>query len=191
MQLIGIDEVGRGCLAGPLLVVAAIATDELPSGLDDSKKLTKTKREELAVALLSVCQFGEGWVSPDEINAGGLTSAMRLGVARALNSLEVLFDSPIIIDGHINYCPDKYINVSTIIKADSLVPIVSAASIYAKVARDKYMAQQAVIYPGYGFEKHMGYGTAHHFKAISNLGVIESLHRRGFAPIKTFLETNK
>lgn len=181
-QVIGVDEVGRGCLAGPLLVVAAKAASGLPPGLKDSKLLSKKQREKILDLLSICCEFGEGWVSPAEIDRYGLAQAMRLGSARALKSLVVDPSERIIMDGSVNYLPKKYLRASVMIKADNLVPIVSAASIYAKVTRDKYMSQLAEKYPQYSFERHVGYGTKAHMLAIKQLGALKYVHRQSFVP---------
>jgi ribonuclease HII len=181
--MVGIDEVGRGCWAGPLLVVAARATAELPDGLKDSKLLTRIQREEILNKLSISCGFGEGWVKASEIDNLGLAGALRLGVKRALVDLRVEINEEIIMDGKINYLPKKFINGRAIIDADNLVPIVSAASIYAKVTRDHFMAGLAKKYPLYSFEKHVGYGTKEHQAALSSYGVIKRVHRASYAPI--------
>lgn len=186
MNTIGIDEVGRGCWAGPLLVVAARASSQLPSGLTDSKLLSAKRRAEIKDLLLSCCEFGEGWVSATEIDDNGLAQAMRLGVERALAGLRVMPNDEIIMDGLVNYCPESYLHVKTVAKADRDHPIVSAASIYAKVRRDDYMKMQELQYPGYAFDKHVGYGTKTHSDAIEKLGICQ-LHRRSFNPVKAYL----
>jgi ribonuclease HII len=184
--MIGIDEVGRGCWAGPLLVVAARERSELPKGLNDSKLLTKQKRESAIAAIEASCDLGEGWVEPEEVDKLGLTAAMQLGVQRALTAIHCDSNEEIIMDGHINYCNPKYSSVSCVVRADSLHPIVSAASIYAKVLRDAKMAEFAVDYPDYGFEKHVGYGTKQHQEALRDFGVT-MIHRRSYKPIKALL----
>lgn len=183
---IGIDEVGRGCWAGPLLVVAAKSKTDLPTGLTDSKALSKSMRESLFEAIKQSCELGEGWVAPAEIDELGLTAAMRLAVQRALKALGAEAGDEIIMDGNYNYCPKRYKNVTCVVKADALEPIVSAASIYAKVTRDKYMAEQALQYPAYGFEKHVGYGTLAHLAALRDFGICE-LHRLSYKPVKATL----
>ena len=185
-MLSGIDEVGRGCWAGPLLVVAARAKHALPDGLNDSKLLSKIKRESLIEAIKASCELGEGWVQPEEIDELGLTRAMKLGVSRALMSLGVLPDEEIVMDGLINYCPEEFTSVKTIAKADQTHPIVSAASIYAKVTRDAHMVRAAQFHPFYGFEKHVGYGTAIHQAALKIHGV-SKIHRKSFKPVAAFL----
>lgn len=184
--MIGIDEVGRGCWAGPLLVVAARQTGELPLGLADSKLLTKKKRESFLANISLSCDIGQGWVSATEVDELGLTKAMFLAVERALNELLAKSDEEIIMDGNINYCSANYSNVSAVVNADADYPIVSAASIYAKVLRDKYMADQALVFPEYAFEKHVGYGTVAHIAALKLHGVCE-LHRRSYKPIRALL----
>lgn len=181
--VIGIDEVGRGSWAGPLLVVAARAKAGLPDGLADSKLLSRVKRQELYDLIVRTCEIGEGWVEPEEIDEYGLSRAMKLGVLKALIGLGALPEDEIIMDGSVNYCPDDYMNVKTIIKADSLHPIVSAASIYAKVTRDNYMARISSFYPDYQFEKHVGYGTKLHQELLKTYGV-SKIHRQSFKPIK-------
>jgi ribonuclease HII len=184
--MIGVDEVGRGCLAGPLLVVAARADKALPPGLRDSKKLSKIQRQKMLDLLSICCSFGEGWVRTAEINRLGLTKATKLGVARALRALGAEADMRIIIDGHINYCPKKYVDVQAVVDGDDLVPIVSAASIYAKVTRDAYMARISRRYAGYGFENHVGYGTKAHLAALEKFGPIAGFHRMNYAPLKGY-----
>lgn len=184
--MIGIDEVGRGCWAGPLLVVAARAEKSLPGSIADSKVLSKVRREQLHAEISAACSLGEGWVQPEEIDAVGLTQAMKIGVARALLSIGAKHDEAIIMDGHINYCPAEYVNVRAVIKADSTHPIVSAASIYAKVTRDAHMMRVAQFYPVYGFEKHVGYGTELHRSALKVHGV-SKIHRLSYKPVKAFL----
>lgn len=184
--MIGIDEVGRGAWAGPLLVVATRLNGELPPGLRDSKLLTKVQRSMLMNELIENFKFGEGWVSPEEIDAGGLASAMRLGVGRALEELGANFSEEIIMDGSINYCSSRFSNVQCIVKADTCYPIVSAASIYAKVLRDRLMSRMALDYPGYGFERNVGYGTKLHIDALRRLGPT-NLHRLSYRPIRQLL----
>ncbi len=186
-MLVGIDEVGRGCWAGPLLVVAAYQKSEAVANLRDSKLLSKKQRTSLYQLLINDYRFGEGWVQPEEIDQFGLTQAMRLGVSRALVALGTDANAEIIIDGNTNYCPQEFVNARCEIKADNLYPIVSAASIYAKVTRDTYMAEISHKYPNYQFEKHVGYGTQLHRDALKLYGV-STLHRKSYRPIRAFLE---
>ncbi len=183
---IGIDEVGRGCWAGPLLVVAARQFGDLPTGVVDSKLLTKAKRQSLVFDIMLACEIGEGWVSPVEIDQSGLSNGMRLGVERALKALGAEPEEHIIIDGNINYCPTTYINSAAVINADADYPVVSAASIVAKVGRDNYMANAAKQFPEYGFEKHVGYGTRMHIDKLKLHGTC-ALHRQSYKPIKALL----
>ncbi len=184
--IVGIDEVGRGCWAGPLLVVAARAKTELPKGLADSKTLSRNQREALMESIIETCDLGLGWVQSEEIDTLGLTRAMQLGVSRALMQLGAMLDDHIIIDGLINYCSPEFTQVETLAKADSLSPIVSAASVYAKVMRDRHMVRMAKFYPFYGFEQHVGYGTELHRSTLKMFGV-SPVHRRSYKPIQQFL----
>lgn len=180
--VIGIDEVGRGCWAGPLLVVAARQISVLPPGLADSKALSKKQRETLYNDIKIACDIGEGWVQPEEIDGFGLAAAMRIGVSRALVQLNLRTNDQIIMDGSVNYCPEEFSNVTTAVNADSGYPIVSAASIYAKVTRDNHMRRIARFHPFYGFEHHVGYGTALHLSALKIHGV-SAVHRKSFKPV--------
>ena len=194
MAILGIDEVGRGPLAGPLVVGAVVLPESRPdwvNELKDSKKLTPKKREKLSEIILAEAPAtGLGWVSPMELDELGMTAALNLATERAVKSVQTLHApfSQIIIDGKINFLSHtklaKY--VSTMVKADDLIKEVSAASIIAKVARDKYMAEAGERFIGYGFEKNAGYGTAAHMKAISEVGICPE-HRRSFEPIKSMV----
>lgn len=184
--MIGIDEVGRGSWAGPLLVVAARQMLSLPDEICDSKRLTKDQRNNIFGQLNKFLEFGEGWVHSDEIDELGLAAAMRIGVCRALLQLGASYEEEIIIDGNVNYCPAEYKNTLAIVKADLFHPVVGAASIYAKVLRDRHMERLASFYPYYGFEKHVGYGTQLHRSALKVHGV-STLHRKSFRPISELL----
>jgi len=184
MMSVGIDEVGRGCWAGPLVVGAVILKQSL-SGLRDSKQLIKSERERLALIIHEealACALG--WVTPVELDELGLTAATSLAMRRAMELLPARYDE-IIIDGSINYLPDEPL-ARVLIKADASVPAVSAASIIAKVARDRYMMDIAAEYPDYGFERHVGYGTRLHREQLKLHGV-SRLHRRSFAPVRALL----
>jgi ribonuclease HII len=183
-MIVGVDEVGRGCWAGPLVAGAVLLAKPIP-GLKDSKKLSKKQRERLDVLIRDqAVAYGIGWVEPAEIDALGLTASVRLAMQRAVQQIQAPYDA-LIIDGNYNFLSDIPLS-SCLIKADDTVPAVSAASIIAKVARDAYMAESIAQHPGYGFEKHVGYGTAQHSAALKELGV-SIMHRRSFAPIKAML----
>lgn len=186
-MILGIDEVGRGPWAGPLVMGAVVLGGEQIEGLTDSKKLTKKARERLYDEIYAKASgVGLGWVSAAEIDNIGLGPALRLATKRAVQGVHTPFHE-IIIDGTINFLADtpleKY--VTTMKKADLLVPSVSAASIVAKVARDRWMTEQDELYPGYKFASHVGYGTAIHRAAIDKLGVTP-LHRLSFAPLAKY-----
>jgi len=193
-MIIGLDEVGRGCWAGPL-VAAAMALPEdfvlLPDSgwrLDDSKKLSRLQRQAADKELRGLdVPFAIGWVDANELDDVGMSKAVALAMRRAYDVLPdaVKTGADIIIDGSINYLSDVT-GSRAVIKADGSMPAVSGASIIAKVARDRWMAEAAGRFPGYGFESHVGYGTAAHIKALREYGVCE-LHRRSFKPIRTFV----
>lgn len=187
MSIIGIDEVGRGCWAGPLVAAAVkLSSEQMIDGLNDSKLLSAKKRNDLTTKIKNTTdQIGIGWVSPQEINKLGLTESVRLAMDRAVRLLEVAPTDQIIIDGNIDYL--SLPSSKAVVKADGSVSAVSAASIIAKVARDGYMAELAKEYPQYGFEKHVGYGTRLHIEALELHGVLEHVHRLNYKPIKVFV----
>lgn len=187
MMTVGIDEVGRGCWAGPVVAGAVILSGPI-DGLKDSKKLTKLQRERLAAEIqVQAVAVGLGWVEPRELDTIGLTAAVGLAMRRALDEIPTPFNE-IIIDGNLNYFPDDA-RAKAVIKADDSVPAVSAASIVAKVARDNYMATAMHHrYPEYAFDKHVGYGTSLHLQMLKLYGVSD-IHRRSFRPIQALLGT--
>lgn len=155
-------------------------------GLRDSKKLTRVQREEFdAIIRKRAIAFGLGWVPADELDEVGLTEAVRRAMIRALAQIAAPYRQ-IVIDGNYNFLRHEPL-ARCLIKADDLVPAVSAASIVAKVARDNYMIQAAKEHPLYGFERHVGYGTPTHRQALQAHGLCV-LHRRSFAPVRAQLE---
>lgn len=185
-MLVGIDEVGRGCLAGPVCV-AAVALADSSFDTVDSKQLTAEKREAAASHIRRIAtQIGIGWASHAEIDAHGMTAALKLAAQRALAPFG---DAPelILLDGNTNYIDDP--RVATFIKGDERVPLIGAASIIAKVARDAYMHAAGQRFPGYGFEQHVGYATAMHRSMIVEHGPC-ALHRMSFAPLKGMAGVN-
>jgi len=180
-MIVGIDEVGRGCLAGPLVAGAVVLRKPI-AGLRDSKKLTRLQRERLVLKIeAQALGIGLGWVPPRELDAVGLTQAVRLAMERAVAAITTPYER-IIIDGNFNFLAG-HPQSETLIKADDLVPEVSAASIIAKVARDRFMYEAANQYPVYGFESHVGYATGRHLSALRQHGICE-LHRRSFRPVR-------
>ena len=187
-MILGIDEVGRGPWAGPLVIGAVVLGDpqnEIWEDLNDSKKMTAKKRKlQSEVILENAKATGLGWVSAEELDKVGLSEALRLATKRAVAEIPRECFTEIIIDGTINFLRGTPLEelVTIIPKADSLVKEVSAASIIAKVARDNYMIELAQKYPGYGFDKHVGYGTKTHREALEKFGPCEE-HRRSFRPV--------
>jgi ribonuclease HII len=204
MILVGIDEVGRGCWAGPLVAAAVILPADLlyedgPINhkiiLRDSKKMSKNQRETAADFInANALAVGIGWVWPEDIDISGITTAVKRAMEQAVEAIKIDYDE-VIIDGNIDYLAAEpaligrtyYGKTKAVIKADDSVPAVSAASIVAKVARDNYMAEMAARYPEYSFEKHVGYGTAAHIAALKLHGVTE-LHRKSYKPIQKIME---
>jgi len=182
----GVDEVGRGCWAGPLVAGAVVLPKNFASShttwqLCDSKKLSAKQRTVAAKQLERiVLDYSLGWVTAQEIDEVGLTAAVRLAMQRAVEGLSVVYDM-IIIDGNYNFLSDNP-NTQSLIKADDQIPAVSAASIMAKVARDAYMHRAAKKFPNYGFERHVGYGTKLHIESLVRYGP-SILHRMSYKPI--------
>jgi ribonuclease HII len=181
----GVDEVGRGPLAGPVLAAAVILDRRKPiEGLRDSKKLTEKSREELALLIKMHAKcWAIGFASVPEIDCLNILNASLLAMKRAVENLTLLPDRAL-IDG--NRCPNLLIKSEAIIGGDDLIAEISAASIIAKVARDKLMRYFDKPYPNYGFSQHKGYPTANHLSALQQYGVTP-LHRKSFAPVKALL----
>lgn len=186
MKTVGIDEVGRGCWAGPLVAGAAILLHPI-EGLADSKVLSKKRRNEISIEIQEKAVVGLGWVWPEELDERGITWAVKTAMERALAQITTTYDE-IIIDGNINFLAEDS-RSRAVIKADGSIPAVSAASIAAKVARDTYMEDiMHTKYPYYGFDKHVGYGTAMHIAALFEHGVCDA-HRTSYKPIKKILQS--
>ena len=193
-MILGIDEVGRGPWAGPLVMGAVILGQANIDGLNDSKKLTAKKRQALDMEIREQASvWALGWVSARELDDVGMSEALRLGCRRTVEQIQVRcrekgvsFDE-IIIDGTVNFLRGTALEdyVTTMAKADGLIASVSAASIIAKVARDAYMQQQDAVYPGYGFASNAGYGTAAHRAGLEQLGACAE-HRLSFAPLRQY-----
>jgi ribonuclease HII len=184
----GVDEAGRGPLAGPVVAAAVILDPLRPvAGLADSKALAPRRRAELSVQIRGrSLAWGLGWADAAEIDVLNILQATLLAMRRALLALSVR-PAHVIVDG--NRCPDLRglaleCTAEAVVKADALVESVSAASILAKVARDEFMRRLDACYPGYGLAGHKGYPTAAHLAALSRLGP-SPVHRRSFAPVQS------
>ena len=197
--ILGIDEVGRGPYAGPLVIGACILPTDRENypwidELNDSKKLTEKKREELYKIIKENATSATGWVTSSELDEIGMSEALKLATRRAVEKIqkEKVPFTEVLIDGISNFLKGTKLEkfTTTMKKADYLIKEVSAASIVAKVERDHYMKELAEKYPGYGFEKHVGYGTAAHQKAMETLGLTPE-HRRSFTPVKKLDRTTK
>jgi ribonuclease HII len=184
----GVDEVGRGPLAGAVVVAAVILDPQKPiEGLTDSKKLSEKKREKLSAEIkekaLSWCIARAEVEEIDEIN---ILQASLLAMKRAVEGLHIQPEH-VLIDG--NRCPDMPYSMQAIVKGDAIEPAIGAASIIAKVARDQEMIELDKVYPEYGLAGHKGYPTKKHMAAIKEHGVTK-IHRRSFSPVKKLLEEN-
>lgn len=184
----GVDEVGRGPLAGPVVAAAVILDINNPiEGLMDSKKITEKRREILAEEIkVKATSWAISRVDVDEIDRINILQASLLAMTLAVRELGQQPDY-VMIDG--NRIPkDMDITAEAIVKGDDRVACISAASIIAKVARDREMIEMDDVYPGYGLAKHKGYPTKVHIEALQKLGVTE-IHRRTFGPVKKVLAT--
>ncbi|CAN5617002.1 ribonuclease HII [soil metagenome] len=181
---IGADEAGRGPLAGPVVCAAALLPIDFDiSELNDSKKLTPAKREELFEKIVAECSYHIEIVDREEIDRLNILHASLAGLARAISSLNAdcaAVDGNIVPKGVAFPC-------RAVIKGDGKVAAIAAASILAKVTRDRLMVAADAEYPGYGFATHFGYPTPFHFEALKRLGPCP-LHRRSFAPVRAMLE---
>lgn len=181
----GVDEAGRGPWAGPVSAGAVILDPaRVPKGLNDSKKLTAKAREALEIEIMeSAVAWGVGFASVEEIAELNILHAAGLAMCRAIEALSV---KPVyaLVDG--NYRFKLPCEVKTVVKGDSLSCSIAAASILAKVARDRLMTQMDGLYPGYGFAAHKGYHAPIHVEALRTLGPCE-IHRRGWEPVRLAL----
>ena len=182
----GVDEVGRGPLAGPVVAAAVILDPARPiEGLADSKKLTEKRREELAEIIKEqALSWALGRAEVEEIDRLNILQASLLAMQRAVAGLQPQAEFAL-IDG--NRCPELICPAEAIIKGDDRVPVISAASVIAKVARDREMVELDRDFPGYGLARHKGYPTKAHLQSLRQLGVA-TIHRRSFAPVRKILE---
>ena len=176
----GCDEAGRGPLAGPVVAAAVILDPRrIPRGLDDSKKLTAMQREKLYARICATAEVGVAFGSRARIDRDNIRQASLWALARAVAALPVR-PRLVFVDG----CDkiDAGCDCEAVVSGDALVLSIAAASIVAKVVRDRLMVQVGAAHPGYGFERHMGYSVPEHFRALTALGPTIH-HRRGFAPV--------
>ena len=177
----GFDEVGRGPWAGPVVAAAVILNPaNTPEGINDSKKLSAPRREKLFDQIMTSAQVGIGAASVEEIDQLNILQASLLAMRRALANLPLKPDHAL-VDG--NRDPGLGISTQCVVKGDSLSFSIAAASIIAKVTRDRMMKNLALLHPEYGWERNAGYGTAEHQKALKLVG-ITPFHRKSFAPIR-------
>ena len=185
-MICGIDEAGRGPWAGPVTAAAVILNPDQPvDGLTDSKKLSALRREALYAEIkANAVTYGIGWASPAEIDQLNIREATFLAMKRAIAMMGITPEQ-ILVDGN---CVPKALPcpASAIVKGDLTEPAISAASILAKVARDRAMEELSNRFPGYGLRRHKGYGTAEHAAALESLGPC-SCHRKSFAPVQKAL----
>ena len=185
MHIAGVDEVGRGPLAGPVVTAAVILASPI-EGVTDSKKLTALKRQQLAIEIKekALC-YAYGRADVDEIDQLNIHHATLLAMKRAIEALSIR-PGKILVDGL--YTPNVSIPCQAIVKGDSLITEIGAASILAKVLRDEEMARMDDLYPGYGFALHKGYPTAVHRAALMKLGPC-AIHRMSYAPVRECKES--
>ncbi len=185
----GVDEVGRGPLAGDVVTAAVILDPENPiAGLDDSKKLSEKKRDLLFDLILdNALSWSIARCSVEEIDSLNILQASLVAMKRAVEGLDIQPEH-VLVDG--NKIPQWHYNAEAVIKGDSRVAAIGAASILAKVTRDREMIAYDKEYPGYGFAKHKGYPTQQHRDAIKLLGVTE-IHRKSYAPVDAVIKQQK
>lgn len=182
--LAGVDEVGRGPLAGPVVAAAVILDfSNIPEGINDSKKISKIKRENINKEIINSSTISIGQASVVEIDKINILQASLLAMQRAINGLKTT-PKIVLVDGI--YAPLVNVKTETVVKGDSHSLSIAAASIVAKVFRDKLMKNYSSQYPGYLWEKNSGYGTKEHLEAIKRLGVTP-IHRTSFKPIYNML----
>jgi ribonuclease HII len=187
-SIIGVDEAGRGPLAGPVVAAACVLGPDAPAGLDDSKKLSAKRRAVLEPQIKASCRWALGVVEAQEIDRINIFAATMLAMTRAVAGLVAQLDhepGEVLIDGNktpAGRVPEWRWAARAIVGGDALEPCISAASILAKEHRDRLMREYAQAYPHYGWLTNMGYGTAEHLAALHEHGPCP-LHRRSFAPV--------
>jgi ribonuclease HII len=185
-RICGVDEAGRGPLAGPVIAAAVALDPARPiAGLRDSKRLSAAQRERLADAIQHhALAWSLGRADAEEIDRLNILQATLLAMRRAVEALAQVPER-VLVDG--NVCPRLTLACEAVVRGDATVPAISAASILAKVARDAEMQRLHAVYPDYGFAGHKGYPTAAHLAALSRLGPCPE-HRRSFAPVRRVIE---
>jgi ribonuclease HII len=178
-MIAGVDEAGRGPLAGPVVAAAVILCDSTIEGLDDSKKLSPKRRGELEALILKQCRVGVGLATVEEIDTLNILWATMLAMTRAVEALSVE-PAHILVDG--NRLPRWRYPAEAVIGGDAIHPCISAASIIAKEHRDRIMVAADGEHPGYGWASNKGYGCPHHLTALREKGPTP-LHRRSFSPV--------
>ena len=189
LRVAGVDEAGRGPLAGPVCAAAVVLDPaQIPEGLNDSKQISKKRREAVYEDIIAMAQVGVGWASVEEIDEINILRASHLAMMRALHSLPAPPDH-VLIDGHMI---PRELNSSSegVVKGDARSLSIAAASIVAKIRRDFVMWDLAQHYPGYGWETNQGYPSKSHKLALQNLGVTPH-HRRSFKPVHNILYQDK
>jgi ribonuclease HII len=196
-MIVGVDEAGRGPLAGPVVAAAVVLSSQPPAGLADSKRLSAARRGVLEAAIKQQCLWSVGVVGPDEIDRlnilGATMLAMTLAVAALAEQLGSRGIRIVLIDGNITPAsrrPEWCWPARAIVRGDASEPCISAASIIAKEHRDRLMRAAAELHPGYGWERNAGYGTAEHMAALRTHGATP-LHRRSFAPVAAVMEAGR
>jgi ribonuclease HII len=186
--VIGVDEAGRGPLAGPVVAAAVVLGRAIPAGLDDSKRLSAKRRAALELAIRESCCWAVAVVDPEEIDRLNILEATMLGMTHAVARLTAALGAAaceVVIDGNLTpagRCAEWRWPARAIVGGDASEPCISAASIIAKQWRDRLMLEAARRYPQYGWERNKGYGTAEHIAALRRHGP-SPLHRRSFAPV--------
>lgn len=183
-MIVGVDEAGRGPLAGPVVAAAVVLCDGGIDGLNDSKVLAEPRRRALEARIKETCRWAVGVASVEEIDRLNILWATMLAMERAVEAIGVE-PAEVLVDG--NRLPRWRWPARAVIGGDGIEPCISAASIIAKQARDAMMADACGRWPGYGFSRHKGYGTAEHRAALARLGPCP-IHRRSFAPVREQLD---
>lgn len=186
-MIVGVDEAGRGPLAGPVVAAAVVLCDGGIGGLDDSKKLSAKRRAGLEAQIKAQCRWAIGEASVEEIDAINILQATMLAMTRAVDALandHGIEPSLVMVDG--NRLPRWKYQAQAFVGGDALHPCISAASIIAKEHRDRIMRAADARYPGYGWASNMGYGSAAHIAALHALGPTD-FHRRSFAPVRQMI----
>ena len=187
-NIVGVDEVGRGCIAGPVVVAAVVFDENIDIAVKDSKLLSAKKREELYEQIIkNAKQYSVTYCNSVQIDKINILQATLLAMKEAITKIDCNYNK-ILVDGDKLPNINKKVSIEAVVKGDIIHPVISCASILAKVTRDRYMASLDKDYPGYYFAKHKGYPSKLHKNCLEKLGAVKGIHRFSYKPVSQIIK---